>query len=460
LHFPLGGVNRRAGFQDGTDRQREIYTSPWALNCVPQDSIQRRYRGGSRAGLASVSGPNSAAWTVFVADESGNQVLDESGNAIEADCLFPDPTQYVYGSLPTIGATVGTAPESPKFGTLYRDRLLIVGGNGPSLVFCSRQGNHTDWNYGAAIEDEGRATIFQAAEAQEVGSAVTALVPHKDNHLLVATNGTLWVWAGDPTTGTFRNVSRNVGMVGCQAWTKIEDRIIFLAYDGLYGVNADGSDLQPLSKEQVPDELRGVALNGAMLAYSQDDRGIYIFLASPASYHWFFDTLAGRFWPFEWAALPQFTTVTEGQLTFTFSDGSVANLTGPDDEGTAIPSHVLIGPIRAASPGWFGRVLSLKGAIDPLSLGNVTWGLVPGDSAEAATEAARTAILSGKNPNNATCVAATGAFPNSTNGAAAGLSHMTYPRIRGLWFVLWLYSTTQWAYENITLELTESGKWR
>jgi hypothetical protein len=429
LRFPMAGVVRRAGYGSSAEQhaaaQSSGYGSPWSLNCRPQDVFLRRRRGGSRPGLAS----------------GGNPVppprVRVAGNAAIA---YNEAT----GIYAQVVATSGAMPATFSFGDMYRGRLLLASGNG---IYASRLGNVSDWDYGSNSEDGSRATVLQLSEAGEYGGDVTAIVPHKDLHLLAATTGGLWHLAGDPVTGSLRNVSRTVGMVGAKAWTKVGDAVVFMSADGVHSVSADGGKIEDLSLDKIPDELRNLDGDSVLLAYNEDEKGIYIFVEG-GDYHWFYDLVAGGFWPMTLETVPNKAAVVDGVLRLAHDE--LPMTIGATE---SITSHVLIGPLRLGSPNDFGMIQNLHGMLSAES-GAVTWRIVAGDTAEDAVENGKAAIAAFQAGSSyAGYVKADGIW-------AAGRSFTEYPRVCAMWACLWLQSLEPWAYEGVTMETMQAGRWR
>jgi len=223
--------------------------------------------------------------------------------------------------------------------------------------------------------------------------------------------------SGDPATGTLRCVSDEVGIIAEDAWCVNHDIVYFLSSQGLYSVGVDGSGLKPISEDAIPEELTDVDDDDATLTYNHSDRGVYIHKTGT---DWFYDTARDQFWPFN-------TSVTD--------------------------SHVLLGPFQLGQENSYGRVLNLHGNIADGS-DDVTWRLIMGDTAEGAAangKAALEAAIAGGDYDD--YVAAEGTW-------SAGRSHIVYPRNRALWCCLWLHSEGDWAYENATMTIMLSGKWR
>ncbi len=279
-------------------------------------------------------------------------------------------------------------------------------------------GSDSDTALSKDVSDTARAALLQLSYAGATGSTVVALVPHKDSFLLGFTATEMWVLKGDPYTGQLSRVSDEVGIIGANAWCLKEDTVYFLSSSGLYSVGADGSGLQPVSEDKIPEDLTSVVDSACTLTYNHADRGVYIHLTSGVS--WFFDTAREQFWPFE-------TDTTD--------------------------SHVLIGPFRLGKAHSYGRVLDLHGNIATGST-DVSWRLVTGDTAEAAAANGKAAIVA------AVASASYAAYVASEGTWSAGLAHMAYPRIRAIWCCLWIHGTGSWAYEAAVMTAIISGKWR
>ena len=313
------------------------------------------------------------------------------------------------------GSFTGIAAASRPSEIRYRDRVLTFSGN---AVTASRMGVDSDKILSADVSDTLRPALFQLSYAGATGGTVVALVSHKDLFLVGFTADETWVQQGDPHTGPRRRISDEVGIIGADAWCVANDTVYFLSSNGLYSVGADGSGLKPLSEDSIPEELTGVVDTACTLTYNHADRGVYIHLTSGDS--WFYDTARDGFWPFN-------TATTD--------------------------SHVLIGPVRLGQVDSFGRVLRLYG-VTAESSANVTWRLVPGNTAEQAAANGKAAIEA---------AVAGGDFSSYVHGSGtwtAGINNRAYPKNRAVYEVLWLASTGSWAYEHAVMIATLSGKWR
>ena len=517
LRFPIAGVVRRMAHQDRGEQKP--YPTPWAVNVRAEDPISGRLRGGSRPGLTKfvadavgtsiggivaldqVTAAGTAPQLAMIVDETlgvheggavsfpaavmltqaGDEMLTQAEDemllgtgAVPASGFLAVRNERVYAITPAgvvsinaatgeasvLEATKGTVPTGCTFGCVYRDRLFLAGED--NAIYAPRQGDVTDWDYGADVEDAGRALAFQLSGGGELGPLPTALVPHEDSYLLAASLHTLWVVQGDPAAGgAMRNVSRNVGIVGPSAWCKVDGAVAFLATDGLYLVGADGSGLQSLSGDRIPEELLDIDASEVAVSLVHDHRrdGVCLFLTPAASggTHWFFHFPTKSFWAmrFQDNHEPVAACRSGDDVVLACADGYLRVVGGDDDDGEPIESHVLIGPIQAASSIATSVLTEIQGVLDQASDG-VTWRVVTGDTAEKAVTAAKTAIETYQSGDTATAEA----IASYRGTLVAGRTRVSHPRVRAPWMVFWLQSTGKWAYENLTIGLTKAGRWR
>jgi hypothetical protein len=191
-----------------------------------------------------------------------------------------------------------------------------------------------------------------------------------------------------------------------------------MSQHGLYQMQADGGGLKAVSEDRVPEDLTGVSDSDCTLDYYHADRGVYIHLTSAPS--WFYDTERQGFWPFD------------------------------ADE---TDSHLLIGPLKLGGVNALGLIQELHG-IMAQSSANVTWAIVPGDTAEYAAANGKAAITAAlADSSYAAYVKASGTF-------SAGRSITWRPRVTAMWACIWLSATDDWAYEGITANMIPAGRWR
>ena len=352
--FPAAGVVRRLVFS--AQGRREPFPTPWAYNTRTEDILTKRLRGGSFVGISAA------------------------------------------------------ARVSP----VYRDRAITFATN---VITAARQGDSTDTSLSVDVSDTARPIIFQLALADTTGGTVVAVIPHKDAYLLCFTATETWVLQGDPATGAMRRVSDEVGIVGADAWCVAHDTVYFLSSHGLYQLGADGSGLQAVSEDRVPEELTGVADATCTLTYQHSDRGVYIHTTGQ---DWLYDIAREGFWPFD-------TSTTD--------------------------SHLLIGPLKLGNTDWQGLIQTLHGIVAEGSA-TVNWRIVPGTTAEEAAANGKLAITADLASNDYS------SYVRGSGSWTAGRSSTERPRTSAMWAVIWLSSAGTWAYERITMQIQRAGKWR
>jgi hypothetical protein len=375
-----------------------------------------------------------------------------------------DPATGIVVNVP---ATSGAIPTAQPLVCMYRDRIFLAGAN--HLWYASRQGDPTDWNFGANPEDTGRAVAGAVAAAGLVGDVPKALIPIQDSALVFACENSLWVLRGDPATGTMQSVSEEVGMIAPDAWARSPDGLMaFLSNDGVY-LWAAGSGQAParLSEERLPEELReiDVTKNTVTMAWDSVGRGFHLFITPTTATlggHWWIDVTRKAFWPVTLASGHQPTAVARvepgglAEVVLGCKDGYLRkfDVSAATDDGTAFQSHVAAGPVRLASNDIQDAMLTeLHGTIASITSSSVTWRLVVGSSAEAVASAVTTgvaAVLAGGTP--------TGVFASGT--WSSGRNRVSRPLARGAWMAVWLSSTGKWAYESVALVAQQLGRLR
>ena len=365
-----------------------------------------------------------------------------------------DPTT---STLEPITLTGGTPPEDIDTMTVYRDRLVMTDGR---VWYMSRQGDIGDWDYGADVGDAGRAIAATVSDAGQPGDPIIAMVAGGYDYLLFLAEDTTWVLRGDPTyDGQLYNLSRTEGCVDSEAWCYgHKGEIFFLSKHGLCVLPPDmGQPPVLLSQEPLARELRAVNRFSyyVTLAYDSQDQSVLIFIVprgGGAGTHWRFDTETQSFWKMEFAdndhqpvEAVEFSGTPDrpSRVTMACRDGYVRQLSGTDDDGTAISSYVVLGPYPLSDiPSAEGIINSIVGSLDANS-GDVTLELYVADT-----------------PEQATIDAQAGTSPDWSTTISSGRNVTLRPRRRGVSFCLRLESTNTWAFELLTVGVSKAGRKR
>jgi len=369
-------------------------------------------------------------------------------------------------------------PDSPNVPrgtiiTLWQGRLVISGlATDQTNIFFSAIGEPNNWDYGANNPSQA-IDLGVGLSLGQVGDIVTALIPDRGTRLIIGAENSISVLRGNPAildTGSIffpqiLTVSKTIGMAGgSRAATFSPDGTIFFwGPDGLYSlppqVEQQASSLSAANKVssgRLDKTFRAVDLstNQIQLLWDTDADGLWIFITpmdtTQIGRHYFFDRRTGGFHPFEIPAAQGPTAVfnfrSDKPTTSAFMLGGADSFVrkwdrdAKDDDGTAIPSEVLIGPILSPFPGREMRISKIIATIAEGS-DDLEYGVQVGDTAEAAKSASA-------------------AFGGTWT---AGLNPPVLDRARGGAVYIKLSNSVaaqQWAMEGIIATLTAAGPTR
>lgn len=329
------------------------------------------------------------------------------------------------GFLPTtadgagnpIGGPPGQFPLGATIVSLLGDRLIWTGDPlFPQVLYMSKASNidrvtaldgANDYLYDN--ETEGEAYAYDATRfsgAGQIGDAVTAVIPHSLDQMIIAGYRSISIQRGDPTLGGVLDlITRDIGIIDKFAWCYTPDQnVLGMSPDGLY-LFPSSADTAPLrvSRERLPRELIDIdtALFDVQMAYDIENQGANIFVTPKdvgATTHWWFDWGKKAFWPQSFQSGHEPTAVTVHTLAAQGSslptvimggrDGylRVASNQSPTDDGEPIPSTALLGPFALGSPQFDGLLHRIWMELDSLS-GAVNVDILMGDTAAKARKA-------------------------------------------------------------------------
>jgi hypothetical protein len=372
----------------------------------------------------------------------GPKVYDPSTDTLSA---WHNTTNTVIDAGPPLELTGHTIPIAAKIVTSYKDRMILAA-DGTGAVYMSRAGDPDDWDFSVSDTDEDRAIGLGAATSEIAGlpEAVTAVIPHGDDYLLISSKNTFWVLRGDPGSGgVLDNLSHDVGCISRFAHCKDpQGGAFFLTNNGIY-YQPPGATVYPqkLSKVAIPQSLLTVDLEviEPFLVYSLRYDGVFIYLAPKDKRPmeaWFFDSETAGFFPVQYPDQDHHPrsvlSYKPATLAFTKTllggkDGFIRSLGGITDDGTAISSECVIGPIRMGLQGGFVNELR---AVLAEGSGDVDWALSTGDAAEQAM----------------------GNTPPASGTWEAGHNTIDRPKVVGRSAYLHMSSVNQWGMESVEMK--------
>ena len=362
------------------------------------------------------------------------------------------------GILTVLVESAGSVPAGNSLIALYQDRLVIAGAAlAPHVWYMSKQGDPTNWNLGGT--SPARAVAGLTTDAGQHPEPITAVAPFHDDYLIFGSPTSLWVLRGNPATvgGFLDNISQKIGIIDKQSWAYDPvGGLYFMGRAGLYYLtpNAVGEP-QPVSESKLPDELVNLDVNSddIMLAYDVAARGLHICITPKlggVTTQWWLDTELQSFWKVSLAADHHAFSLlsydadspNDAGVLLGCKDGRIRKFSNSfaSDDGTAISSHVLIGPVALGGSEYLeGKVKEIITTLDVRS-GDVAYSVLTGDSAQAASTATAT----------------------TTGTITSGANNSIRPQGRGRYFYLKLANGngTPWAVEGIIAKLAAAGRFR
>lgn len=341
-----------------------------ALLAVTRDGTVSRYSSGAWSSVASTVLPSRTfVWeaTLFQKSFLGNgrdyRVYDHRLQTLRA---FE-------------GSTRGDVPPRCRLGVAWRGRLVLARGDDAHNWYMSAVADPFDWDFAPVIESATAAVAGNNSEAGEVPDLVNALIPWSDDLLLFGGDSSIWRMTGDPmVSGELHRVSDTTGVAFGLAWCKDpEQRVYFWgSRGGMYVATPDGG-VQPLSEGRIHRRLQDIDLgrNQVRLVWNDVDQGVHAFIVpldgAGEPYHYFWERKTGGWWSDQFAG-PKLqvraTYLLDGdapqdrRLLLGCADGRIRvwSETAMDDDGEAIRSTCLVGPIAPDTAGTEYRMVAVE----------------------------------------------------------------------------------------------------
>lgn len=471
-----GIVRSQAAFQkifycDGTSSGYKILdTSTGTVTDWQQSLTAGALPTGGTGAAEAVTAVNTGTKTFTVAgDKSGLsandfiEIRDSTGNDRSytvASTSGTGPTNVVVNETIPSSIADGDMYESDVGCTiivLYRGRLVMAGlETDRQNWFMAKLGKPLDWDYSASFT----VTIAVAGNANQAGrldDIITALIPYLDDVLYIGGDHSIWMLQGDPADqGSIDNVSRQIGVIGPDAWTFDEDgNIYWLAQNGLYRLRVGSTQIESISKGRLDDTLTQIdfGANNVRLQYDRETQGVHIFIvpttegATPND-QWFWDKRTDSFWRDQYPTQVGPTAVRLFDSD-TFDDRVVAlggwdsfvrnfDRNAKSDDGTAIDSYAYFTPFTA---GDRSRVL----------LQEVTINLAEGSDSNAVLQVFEAATAEDL---------ASETIPKAAQDLSEGRNNPMLARVAGNSVAIRIRDNTvnsSWGYENGSIVVDGAG---
>ena len=290
-----------------------------------------------------------------------------------------------YGNAADDDTTYGELPEKVGLIGNYRGRAMVSGDpDHPHQWYMPRQGNPWDWVYSST--DAQSAVAGHNCDMGEIGDVVVALIPFKDDYLVIGCASTMWYMTGDPMEGgSLTELDLTTGMYGSRAYCwDGEGNLYFWGANGIYKTTIPGRPVC-ISQIRLPDLINDVAANAythrITLAYDRKRVGILIcitLVSDGSNQNYWLDLRSEGFFPetypeecgvfsaFYYEALnPAYQKLilggNDGHLRIfdpTAKDDDIGTLASPATE--EIQSYISYGPISLSDgPKHMGKVVGL-----------------------------------------------------------------------------------------------------
>lgn len=268
------------------------------------------------------------------------------------------------GSLPT-----GDSGEKHSLIVNWRGRI-VLSGFGDGNWYMSKLGDPFDWDYGATISLI-MAVAGNNSDTGVVGDIINTMIPCSSDLLMWGCDHTIWQLTGDPANGGFNDlISDSIGMAWGMPWARdARGRTWFFgSRGGIFEYGGDGAcGGQPKRMSHpIEEELAEINLATTLVRMAYDDRqqGVHVWLtpldSTAATYHYFYDTRNNSWFRDQYADLdhnPKAVHVYDGDepsdraVLIGSWDGYIRKIDheAVADDGTAINSHTVFGPINAAT---------------------------------------------------------------------------------------------------------------
>jgi len=432
----------------------------------------------SLSGACTIYGSKTTGDT-FVSGETVTGT-DDDGNAISFTLNINETLGPFWYNWTVFGddASYGALPAKATIGCLYRGRTVLAGNaRYPYQWYMSKQAN--PWNFVYASNNAQSAVSGGDSDAGEIGDIITALIPYKDDYLVIGCAGSIWLLSGDPVNGgTLSEFSLVTGIFGPKSfcWDN-EDNLYFWGINGLYKATVPGNAVC-LTKDPLPNIVADEGLNRdthkITLAYDKIRSGILVCittLADGSNSNYFYDLASEGFYPEsypdECGVFSIFNYDAEDpdyrKMILGCNDGYLRyfnNAKKDDDAGasgdTAIDSYFSVGPFQLGStPEQEGR---LTGLILVSAGGAANGTQSDSDDINCELFLARSA---GETIEKLTATSRTPNFSKTISAPGRGRGNQLRRKLRGVYAGVRLgnnAASETWGFEQLIINSVKAGR--
>lgn len=284
----------------------------------------------------------------------------------------------------------GAPPKRIVLLEQWRTRMVAVTSDDRWNYYMSKVGDPDDWNFFPPILSTEQATYGDHPNngAGKVPDIINGFVPITDDLALWGCDSTLFRQTGDPMKGgQIDQVHRASGMAFGRAWAIGPTGTVFYygARGGIFALDPFGGSAERISYRRIERRTQDVdlALYRPRLEWDYERSGLKVSMVPYGNggvpvEHWFWDSKNDRWSQFEYGnasnttVQPTALAVVDGdsaddrRFILGCEDGYLRTFdrTAFDDDGVAIDSRVLIGPIVGPEQDLearFGNIVAILG---------------------------------------------------------------------------------------------------
>ena len=441
-------------------------------------------------GITALSGGDSfsaGASTIYGAQNGSNMYFVDGASYR----MYNAATDLIAAWTPTTGTIPRDTQNRPaRLLETWRGRSVIAGfPDQPQIYAMSKQFDPLDWDTSPSIPTSTSAFAGTNDLAGYVGHMITGIIPYTDDTLLFLCDHAVYQLTGDPRdNGTVDMVSASIGGAWGRAWCMDPSGQIYFMGDDTSIYKLTPGSVPVRVSQQITARLHKINLKdyAVRLAWDLRRQGVgvwvtprtkarnpttsYRALGDPiypnvpgsdnsfATTNYFWEERTNAWWPDVYVDSnhnPLAVHVFDGPdpddrvILLGGRDGRIRYLTSDatDDDGVAIPSHVVIGPFK--TPDLDEVMVNDVLAILSNTSGTVNYEVFVGGSPEEAL---------GSDP------VSSGSWvpddPSSDDQARWGRQLVSYVRWAGHVVYVRLSALEPWAVEKLTARIRVFGKLR
>jgi hypothetical protein len=381
--------------------------------------------------------------------------LTEDGDIVEVDveAVTYGPHVYDWAAYPEKAdgySDNGEMPDHVDMAELYAGQIILASSKS-NIFYMSAPDNPFSY---AFYEDTGS---FASATAYtgKLGYNLNAVIPFRDDVLVLASSQSLWMFRGSPSSGaSLDNVSNEIGVHNHRCWTTDgAGRLYFMDKNGVYLLdgairNLSNNAFPRFSNEFNLDDYQYLSMvfdkynNGVLISgegYGQN-KSFFVSLDTGGFFEQSFDS-SGGITSAIYDGCKMLLGCKDGGIRF-FDEDAVVDV-DTDDTENDIESEVLFGPAAISRESSYTAILNSIEAVLDISGGSVGVKLYVGQTASE--------VISNYESDSYSW----------SSTFSSGYSYRKRPRRRSNYIGVLLYNRSQdttWAMERVILEIIQKGK--